>query len=167
MRLKYGMNVGAENGRLSSPLDVGVGHQFLAPSEQVSPLTDVSARDSAQPMASIGSLTDEALLHPEVRSVASLVAAHVQKIYFSGPLVYKLDRNPNDYEPHEDGGWREIWAQLGGTTLSIWDMGEVKIASQQGKEVLPSYVNITEAVRPPFHLHLRLNETIIPSSFKS
>ena len=37
MRLKYGMNVGAENGRLSSPpLDVGVDHQFLAPSEQVS-----------------------------------------------------------------------------------------------------------------------------------
>ena len=118
-------------------------------------------------MASTGSPTDEAPLHPEIRSVVSLVVAHTRKIYFSGPLVYKFDRNPDGSKPHKDDGWREVWAELSGATLSIWDMGEVKIASQQGKEVPPSYVNITEAVRPPFHLHLRLNETIIPSSFMS
>jgi len=76
--------------------------------------------------------------------------AHTQKIYFSGPLVHKLDRNPDGQKPHKDGGWRDVWAQLYGTTLSIWDMGEVKIANQQGKEVPPSYINVTEAVRLAF-----------------
>jgi hypothetical protein len=80
--------------------------------------------------------------------------AHTQKIYFSGPLVHKLDRNPDGQKPHKDEGWRDVWAQLYGTTLSIWDMGEVKIASQQGKEVPPSYINITEAVRFAFYLFL-------------
>jgi CCR4-NOT transcriptional complex subunit CAF120 len=118
-------------------------------------------------MASTGSPTNEAPLHPEIRSVVSLVVAHTRKIYFSGPLVYKFDRNPDGSKPYKDDGWREVWAELSGATLSIWDMGEVKIASQQGKEVPPSYVNITEAVRLLFHLHLRLNETTIPSSFMS
>ena len=76
--------------------------------------------------------------------------AHTQKIYFSGPLVHKLERNPDGQKPHRDEGWRDVWAQLYGTTLSIWDMGEVKIANQQGKEVPPSYVNVTEAVRQLF-----------------
>lgn len=78
--------------------------------------------------------------------------AHTQKIYFSGPLVHKLERNPDGQKPH-NAGWHDVWAQLYGTTLSIWDMGEVKIANQQGKEVPPSYVNVTEAVSPPFYLH--------------
>ena len=96
--------------------------------------------------------THDASLHPEVRSIVSLTMAHTQKIYFSGPLVHKFDRNPDGQKPHKEEVWHDVWAQLYGTTLSIWDMGEVKIANQQGKEVPPSYVNITEAVRPPFHL---------------
>jgi len=76
--------------------------------------------------------------------------AHARKIYFSGSLVHKLDRNPDGHMPHKDEGWRDVRAQLHGTTLSIWDMGEVKIANQQGKEVPPSYVDIKDAVRSPF-----------------
>ena len=97
--------------------------------------------------------TEDPPLHPEIRSIVSLSLAHREKTYFSGPLIHKVDRNPDGNKPHKDEGWREAWAQLSGTTLSIWDMEEVKIANQQGKEVPPSYINITEAVRAPFHLH--------------
>lgn len=109
------------------------------------------------------SSTHEAPLHPEIRSTVSLTMAHTQKIYFSGPLVHKLDRTPDGHGPHKGGGWRDVWAQLYGTTLSIWDMGEVKIASQQGKEVPPSYINITEAVRSTFHLFYLCDSTEPPS----
>ena len=113
------------------------------------------------------SAAHDASLHPEIRSIVSLTVAQTQKIYFSGPLVHKFDRNPDGQKPREDGGWRDVWAQLYGTTLSIWDMGEVKIANQQGKEVPPSYVNITEAVGSPLHLYHLRDSTKPPSPVRS
>lgn len=91
--------------------------------------------------------TNDPPLHPEIRSIVSLTMAHTQKIYFSGPLMHKLDRSPDGHRPQKDGAWHDVWAQLYGTTLSIWNMGEVKMANKQGREVPPSYVNVTEAVR--------------------
>lgn len=85
-------------------------------------------------------------LHPEIRSVVQLNGAHAHKIYFSGPLVRRIERQPDGQRPSKDDGWTEVWAQLGGTTLSIWDMKQVQEASQQGKEVPPAYVNMTDAV---------------------
>jgi CCR4-NOT transcriptional complex subunit CAF120 len=85
-------------------------------------------------------------LHPEIRSVVGLTVAHAHKIYFSGPLVRRIERQPDGQRPHKDEGWTEVWAQLGGTTLSIWDMKEVQEASRQGTEVPPIYVNVTDAV---------------------
>ncbi|KAJ2922558.1 hypothetical protein H1R20_g14542, partial [Candolleomyces eurysporus] len=84
-------------------------------------------------------------LHPEIRSVVGLTIAHAHKIYFSGPLVRRIERQADGQRPHKDEGWTEVWAQLGGTTLSIWDMKEVQEASRQGKEVPPAYVNVTDA----------------------
>jgi CCR4-NOT transcriptional complex subunit CAF120 len=126
---------------------------------------------SPQPEKSLDqqpSTTDEHPLHPEIRSIVSLVAAHAEKIYFSGPLVHKLESNPYSRKPHKDEGWRDIWAQLTGATLSIWDMVEVKKAHQEGREVPPSYVNITDAVRPPFIHTIHATQRIRhPSSFVS
>jgi CCR4-NOT transcriptional complex subunit CAF120 len=85
-------------------------------------------------------------LHPEIRSVVGLTVAHAHKIYFSGPLVRRIERQADGQRPHKDEGWTEVWAQLGGTTLSIWDMKEVQEASRQGKEVPPAYINVTDAV---------------------
>ncbi|KIY67274.1 hypothetical protein CYLTODRAFT_397408 [Cylindrobasidium torrendii FP15055 ss-10] len=84
-------------------------------------------------------------LHPEIRSVVGLTVAHAHKIYFSGPLVRKIERGPEGQRPSKDEGWSEVWAQLGGTTLSIWDMKLIKEASNQGREVPPTYVNVTDA----------------------
>lgn len=86
-------------------------------------------------------------LHPEIRSVVQLNAAHAHKIYFSGPLVRRIERQPDGQKPAKDDGWTDVWAQLGGTTLSLWDMRLIKEASKLGKEVPPSYVNMTDAVR--------------------
>jgi CCR4-NOT transcriptional complex subunit CAF120 len=96
-------------------------------------------------------------LHPEIRSVVQLTVAHAHKVYFSGPLVRRFERQPDGQKPHKDEGWIEVWAQLGGTTLSVWDMKEIQEASKQGREVPPSYINVTDAVSSffsptPFHV---------------
>ena len=83
--------------------------------------------------------------HPEIRSVVTLTRAHAHKIYMSGPLIRRVERLPSGHHPIKDEGWRDVWAQLGGTTLSIWDM-KAEEASKQGKEVPPTYINVTDAV---------------------
>lgn len=85
-------------------------------------------------------------LHPEIRSVVQLTLAHARKVYFSGPLVRRLERQADGSRPTKDEGWTDVWAQLGGTTLSIWDMRLIAEASKEGKEVPPTYVNMTDAV---------------------
>ena len=85
-------------------------------------------------MAPISSSTDEAL-YPEFRSIVSLVTAHTHKVYFSGPVSY-VETWDVDYQ--------DVWAQLSGTTLSFRAMND---------RTHPWYENITDLVRPPFHLH--------------
>src|SRR5258707_2196340 len=58
-------------------------------------------------------------LHPEIRSVVQLNHAHAHKVYFSGPLLRKLEHNTDGQKPIKDEGWTEIWDQLAGTTLSV------------------------------------------------
>ncbi|KAG1841671.1 hypothetical protein DFJ58DRAFT_807822 [Suillus subalutaceus] len=83
-------------------------------------------------------------LHPEIRSIVQLTVAHARKVYFSGPLVKRVQRQPDGQRPKDDG-WVDVWAQLSGTTLSIWDMKEIEEANKKGLEVPPTYVNITDA----------------------
>ncbi|KAF5391519.1 hypothetical protein D9757_002450 [Collybiopsis confluens] len=84
-------------------------------------------------------------LHPEIRSIVALTVSHAHKIYFSGPLIRRVERESNGSKPAKDMGWEEVWAQLGGTTLSIWNMKHIQEASKLGKEVPPSYINTTDA----------------------
>lgn len=89
-------------------------------------------------------------LHPEIRSVVQLSVAHAHKVYFSGPLVKHVERQTDGKLVGKDDAWRDVWAQLGGTTLSIWDMKEIEEANKRGEEVPPTYLNITDAVRVLF-----------------
>ncbi|KZV88890.1 hypothetical protein EXIGLDRAFT_678466 [Exidia glandulosa HHB12029] len=84
-------------------------------------------------------------LHPEIRSVVSLVTAHAHKVYFSGPLIERKERLTDGSRNHKDEIWLDVWAQLGGTTLSIWDMRAIEEASKEGREVPPTYINIQDA----------------------
>ncbi|KAH9940971.1 hypothetical protein B0H21DRAFT_570068 [Amylocystis lapponica] len=85
-------------------------------------------------------------LHPEIRSIVQLTVAHGRKVYYSGPLVRRVERQPDGQTPTKDDGWRDVWAQLGGTTLSVWDMKAIDEASKEGRQVPPTYVNVTDAV---------------------
>ena len=89
-------------------------------------------------------------LHPEIEQVVALTLAHSSKIYCSGPLIRKIERQSDGQaaKPHE-AGWSEVWAQLGGTTMSVWDMQAINKASQEGKEVPPTYLNVTDSVSQP------------------
>lgn len=87
----------------------------------------------------------------EIKSVVDLSLAHAHKIYFSGPLVRRVERLPDGNKPGRDAGWVDVWAQLGGTTLSVWDMKAIEEASKRGEEVPPSYINVTDSVRPSLH----------------
>lgn len=86
-------------------------------------------------------------LHPEIEQVVALTLAHSSKVYCSGPLSRKIERQ-SDGQPAKahEAGWSEVWAQLGGTTMSVWDMEAINKASQQGKEVPPTYLNVTDSV---------------------
>ena len=91
--------------------------------------------------------------HPEIRSIVNLTAAHTQKIYFSGPLIRRVERQPDGSPPSRDEGWTDVWARLGGTILSVWDTKQIQEASKENRQVPPAYINITDAVRF-FHVHL-------------
>ena len=78
--------------------------------------------------------------------MVGLVNAHAHKVYFSGPLIERKERQPDGQRNFKDESWIDVWAQLGGTTLSIWDMRAIEEASKQGKEVPPTYINIQDAV---------------------
>ena len=121
------------------------------PSGQSSTSTDIIERpsSSAGPSGPPGSQAQDAPLpplHPEIRSVVQLIHAHGQKIYYSGPLIRHIERLPDGQRPAKEDEWHNVWAQLGGTTLSLWDMKEIEEASKQGKQVPPSYINVTDAV---------------------
>ncbi|KAH9928283.1 uncharacterized protein B0H18DRAFT_1117968 [Fomitopsis serialis] len=64
-------------------------------------------------------------LHPEIRSIVQLTLAHAHKIYFSGPLVKRVERQPDGQKPTRDEAIEE--------------------ASKQGKQVPPTYINVTDS----------------------
>lgn len=85
-------------------------------------------------------------LHPEIRSIVQLSVAHAHKVYYSGPLVKHIERHADGRVVGKEEPWRDVWAQLGGTTLSVWDMAEIAEANKRGAEVPPTYLNVTDAV---------------------
>ncbi|TCD64822.1 hypothetical protein EIP91_003603, partial [Steccherinum ochraceum] len=116
--------------------------------DPLSPPASASTQPPQTPMTPStpgGSSKPPPQLHPEIRSIVQLTAAHAQKIYFSGPMVRRVERQPDGQKPAKDEGWRNVWGQLGGTTLSLWDMKEIEEASKQGRQVPPSYINVTDA----------------------
>ncbi|KIJ52593.1 hypothetical protein M422DRAFT_776209 [Sphaerobolus stellatus SS14] len=101
---------------------------------------------SKRPSLDDGSgLNTSPIIQREIKSVVDLALAHSHKIYFAGPLVRRIERLPDGNKPGKDDGWIDVWAQLGGTTLSVWDMKAIEEASKRGEEVPPSYINITDS----------------------
>ncbi|THH30013.1 hypothetical protein EUX98_g4163 [Antrodiella citrinella] len=80
-----------------------------------------------------------------MRSMLQLIASHDQKIYFSGPLIRRVERQPNGQKPADNKGWRDSRGQLEGTTLALWDVKEIEEAREQGRQAYPQYINIADA----------------------
>ena len=133
----------AEPGPLQQPPSDEIGRLTFDTRRPPQPSTPVLERSSTLP---VSGQPQPMQLHPEIRSVVTLTHAHAHKVYMSGPLVRRIERLPDGHHPIKDEGWRDVWAQLGGTTLSIWDMKEIDEASKQGREVPPTYINVTDAV---------------------
>jgi CCR4-NOT transcriptional complex subunit CAF120 len=137
------------------------GRTSLEPPQPSLPTSSVLDRSSSLPlpnaagagMTQATQATQATQLHPEIRSVVNLTHAHAHKVYMSGQMLRRIERLPDGHHPIKDEGWRDVWAQLGGTTLSIWDMKEIDEASKQGKEVPPTYINVTDAVSPSPNTH--------------
>ncbi|KAI9461676.1 hypothetical protein BJY52DRAFT_1203440 [Lactarius psammicola] len=128
--------------QLSPQLDE---HGRLMQDKRQPPLPSSSRNGSLDRSTSLQTSVPPQQLHPEIRSVVSLTHVHAHKVYMSGPLIRRIERLPDGHQPIKDEDWRDVWAQLGGTTLSIWDMKEIDEASKQGKEVPPTYINVTDA----------------------
>lgn len=124
-----------------------------APLSQAKPTVDntplppppTSAPERSSTSGSLAPPTSTQPMHPEIRSILGLIIAQGRKIYFSGQLVHHSEREP-DGTRSKDDGWHDVWAQLSGTTLSLWDMKEIEEANKQGRQVPPKYINIQDAV---------------------
>lgn len=84
--------------------------------------------------------------HPEITSFLNLQSAQEEKVYFSGPLVRNNVRNAEGNLHPSNGLWANIWAQIMGHTLCVWDMEAVEVANAKGTDVPPSYINVAECV---------------------
>ena len=118
----------------------------------------VPPAEPKRPSLDVLSMNSNPAVQREIRSVVDLALAHAHKIYYSGPLVRRMERLPDGNRPVRDEGWVEVFAQLGGTTLSVWDQKAIDEASKRGEEVPPSYINVTDSVRQcylyrPFRCH--------------
>jgi CCR4-NOT transcriptional complex subunit CAF120 len=89
--------------------------------------------------------TNKQHLHPEIISTVELNEAHGHKIYYSGRLIRRVERQADGQRPANDEGWIDVWAQLSGVTLSTWDMKQIEEARKQGTEAPPTYLNVTDA----------------------
>jgi CCR4-NOT transcriptional complex subunit CAF120 len=131
-------------------------HQYLPAGQQLpqgQPLyPEKQSQDPQRPTSPLNPNSLAPSLHPEISSIVQLAVTHARKVYFSGPLIRKIERNADGQKPAKDEGWQDVWAQVGGTTLSIWDMKQVEEASKNGKEIPPTHVNVTDAVRPNIYI---------------
>ncbi|KAI5844268.1 hypothetical protein BZA05DRAFT_172980 [Tricharina praecox] len=80
---------------------------------------------------------------PELQPAFNLLNIHSEKLYTEGYFLKLADLTP-DGKPNADRTWKECFAQLHGTVLSLWDAVELE-TSDQGTGVAPMFINLTDA----------------------
>ncbi|WFD29936.1 hypothetical protein MSPP1_000950 [Malassezia sp. CBS 17886] len=93
----------------------------------------------------------------DLRSALHLQEAQKSKLYMEGYLLvrhaFSVDGQPDNRAEHFRS-WTECFVQLNGTVLSIWDAHALRMAEAEGREVPPSFINITDAVADFIGLHV-------------
>ncbi|KAF8544320.1 hypothetical protein BDD12DRAFT_873225 [Trichophaea hybrida] len=80
---------------------------------------------------------------PELQPIFNFMNVHSQKLYTEGYFLKLADLKP-DGKPGTDRSWKECFAQLRGTVLSLWDAAELDAAGQN-QDIVPTFINLTDA----------------------
>ncbi|MCO5565566.1 hypothetical protein L7F22_019240 [Adiantum nelumboides] len=135
--------------------------QSLRPMSAFQPLENVDGpystpNPSGRPPSPTGSTTRSirtaaaplTFKSPELRSALGLQEAQSKKIYMEGYLS-KRDHLTPDGKPlpptDPKKRWQLCFVQLCGTVLSVWNVHQMEEAARQGREVPPSYINVTDS----------------------
>ncbi|TGZ79621.1 hypothetical protein EX30DRAFT_365148 [Ascodesmis nigricans] len=117
------------------------------------PLPQMSSRNSSRPTSRPLSMIhmynqptpqiapDE---KPELMPIFNFLNIHSQKLYTEGYFLKLVDMTP-DGKHGNDRSWKECFGQLRGCVLSMWDAAELDAAEQTGEEVMPTFLNLTDA----------------------
>ncbi|KAL9933447.1 hypothetical protein V8E36_007623 [Tilletia maclaganii] len=84
----------------------------------------------------------------DLRDALALHDAHTRKVYMEGYLSRRDELNPQGKALHpgdDRSRWTLCFLQLCGTVLSVWSVAEMTKAAAEGREVPPSYIDITDA----------------------
>lgn len=80
---------------------------------------------------------------PELQRIFTYLNSHSNKLYQEGYFL-KLHDLDGRGRPSPDRNWTEVFAQLVGTVLSVWDAQKLDDAGTDG-EVVPSFINLADA----------------------
>ncbi|PWN48529.1 hypothetical protein IE53DRAFT_319195 [Violaceomyces palustris] len=84
----------------------------------------------------------------DLRSALALQEAQQKKVYMEGYLLKRDDQGADGRPLHaadEKRRWTECFVQLSGTVLSLWSVEQMDTAAQEGREVPPAYINVTDS----------------------
>ncbi|KAE8352074.1 hypothetical protein BDV28DRAFT_8035 [Aspergillus coremiiformis] len=79
---------------------------------------------------------------PELQPIFTFLNSHANKVYHEGYFL-KLSDLDTHGRPCLDRQWVECYAQLIGTSLSLWDAATLDAAD--GREASPSFINLADA----------------------
>ncbi|KAH7025382.1 hypothetical protein B0J12DRAFT_384705 [Macrophomina phaseolina] len=80
---------------------------------------------------------------PELQPIFTYLNSHSNKLYQEGYFLKLHDLDARG-RPSPDRNWTEVFAQLVGTVLSVWDAQRLDEAGEDG-EVVPSFINLADA----------------------
>lgn len=130
-------------GPMSSSPSLGNGpnsSSFQRPSSPSGSLANSISRSTNQPLT---------FKSADLRAALALHEAQNSKIYMEGYLS-RRDECASDGKPlhpnDDKRRWNLCFVQLSGTVMSVWSVKEMDKAAKEGREVPPSYINITDSV---------------------
>ncbi|PKI82844.1 hypothetical protein MVES1_003718 [Malassezia vespertilionis] len=108
-------------------------------------------------VASATSIPQLTFKSADLRSALHLHEALKHKLYMEGYLLVRhalsVDGQPAG-RPEHFQTWTECFVQLNGTVLCIWNAHELQRAEEEGREIPPSFINVTDALVDFIGLHV-------------
>lgn len=80
---------------------------------------------------------------PELMPIFTYLNSHGNKLYQEGYFLMLHDLDTRG-RPSANRQWTEVFAQLVGTVMSLWDAAQLDLAGADG-EVVPTFINLADA----------------------